>query len=473
MCSVRASARNAGPAVLGGACGLLVGLGGWIGVAGAAAAVAVASVVSSTLAAALLCALLTGFLPASQIQVAGQQAAAIDLVIAFCSAAMLLRALYRWPRLVVPEWCVAVLMLAVLGGISRAASPEARFGTAGIITVVLATSEIGVMGIAAASALRSAALAARLMWMLLGLGAATTLFYWAAHVAVCGSLAAALALPIHGETPYLTAIADTGAAAFALYVAMHALVLLAAARCRALSRRTRLASWAGAVFMMATVFLTRSRGESLGLLVGVAYILTLGGLRGERARRLGRAREVALLLGTLVAVAFAVTPWASAMAARLTGKTFGSVAARYLMWSSVIPLGIQHPVLGIGPGLLRERLHSVAVDDPAAKVFVSQQSSVHSTYVDAFVERGAAGLLCLLWFFVAAHRKCRRAAAYGDERYSWLPLGVGAVVWAVAVSNLFETELYIRSQGLLAIVLACATVVHTVRAADAQPESTE
>lgn len=345
---------------------------------------------------------------------------------------------------------------------SRAVSPYGQAGLGSAIASFLATSELPMVGIAVASALGGPAQAVRMMWVTLALGVGVVFSFLVFHVLVYGSASALLTVPLSGVAPLPSVIADFAGGGLSTYASAHALVLLAAARSSRLSRPARLGCWVAFMAILVAVLLTRNRSQFLGLAIGIAYVMALSGLRGDQGWQRGKRRESLLLVAGLLAVGFSVTPWASALVAPFTGKTYGSVAARYLMWSSVVPLGVQHPVLGIGPGQVRTHLRNVAVDDPAAKVFVSQQVSAHSIFVEAFVERGAVGLILLLWFLVAADRKCRQAALYGDARYAWVPLGVGAVLWNAAVSNMFGSALYNHGyHALLAILLACATLVHT------------
>jgi len=209
----------------------------------------------------------------------------------------------------------------------------------------------------------------------------------------------------------------------------------------------RRASWAGPAWLagMLALGLTAVRGAWLGFAAGCA------------ACALGLRRRW-LVLGALVLVlagAFAVEPH---LLERM--KTVGSLADdttrdRLAMLDAGLGLAIAHPLMGIGPGQVKNVYPRVASPEALRR----STSHLHNTPLQIVVERGLPGLAAwiAIWvgYFGAAWRVLRRVPP-ADEEARALVLGSMAAIAAFLVAGLFEynfgdTEVLLVALALMAL----------------------
>lgn len=193
-----------------------------------------------------------------------------------------------------------------------------------------------------------------------------------------------------------------------------ALILSAVAAVRP---RWRLRLWApAAVLAVTAVVLTGSRA---GLLAVVAATVVL--VRGRRARAAVAVAGLALATA-LIAARFAVRPDSLAW-------------HRVEIWTAVVDLVVDRPILGVGPGGLAEAAGQVRVDHPERlAVYGRIIGAAESTPLGLLVRTGIAGAALALWAALAMARRARS-----------LPAGVGRAVIspaaAAAVIALFHDML--------------------------------
>jgi hypothetical protein len=76
-----------------------------------------------------------------------------------------------------------------------------------------------------------------------------------------------------------------------------------------------------------------------------------------------------------------------------------SVTARFALWQSVINLGAQSPILGLGPVAYRHYHHWKPL--VLREIYWSHPNvSAHNLFVDLFAQVGLLGLGCYLWFLI-------------------------------------------------------------------------
>ena len=111
-------------------------------------------------------------------------------------------------------------------------------------------------------------------------------------------------------------------------------------------------------------------------------------------------------LGAGFAVLFVVVPSMRERAVSILDRTHHSNKERLHMWDAGIQIWKAHPLLGIGPGSIKEI--SVRYQTPEEKVWGSW-GHLHSTYVNFLAERGLAGLLVFGVFMGALCRELWQA----------------------------------------------------------------
>ena len=93
----------------------------------------------------------------------------------------------------------------------------------------------------------------------------------------------------------------------------------------------------------------------------------------------------------------------------------GSNVERLLLWETAWNMLRERPLLGVGVGNYRDAQDSYLRSEVPAEV---TRTHVHNIWLQAAVERGALGLLALLWVAAAVLAETLRALrrAAGGER---------------------------------------------------------
>jgi O-antigen ligase len=123
------------------------------------------------------------------------------------------------------------------------------------------------------------------------------------------------------------------------------------------------------------------------------------------------------------------------------------------MWRSGLAMARDHPLTGVGPGLVKQVYPRYA----APEVTNTQRSHVHNAALQVLIERGVLGLAAWLWlfaaFFVRAARLARAVPATTDARA--LVIGAIAAVTGFLVAGLTENN-FSDSEVLLTLTFVMA-----------------
>jgi putative inorganic carbon (hco3(-)) transporter len=151
------------------------------------------------------------------------------------------------------------------------------------------------------------------------------------------------------------------------------------------------------VLVGAALLVSQSRGPWIAaVLIALLAVITSASRRGWLVAGLGAG----------FAVLFVVVPSMRERAVSILDRSNNSNKERVHMWHAGAQIWKTHPLLGIGPGSVKEI--SVNYQTPEEKVFGSW-GHLHSTYVNFLVERGLAGLLIFGVFMGALWRELWQA----------------------------------------------------------------
>ncbi len=224
-----------------------------------------------------------------------------------------------------------------------------------------------------------------------------------------------------------------GDAWFGPLPAMGALLLLSVAA-HTPDRRLRGAALACVPVLLLHQLLSFTRGYWLGFVIGFLALLTVlvAGSR-NRARAMFKAVGVTLAMGVLAAGALVgAQGLAGGELGASVGSRFGSSFSteantstmsniiRLVEWRAAVTQVARNPVLGYGAGA------TLAVQDPFSGTR-NDAPYIHQMYLLQWFKYGIAGLLALLWIFVAFVRAGWREAHLSS---SWQRRAVGTAVCA-------------------------------------------
>lgn len=218
----------------------------------------------------------------------------------------------------------------------------------------------------------------------------------------------------------------------------------------------------GLAVQVLAFLLTQSRAAILALGLGVAFLLvtTAGAVR----RRMVAGTLAVGLVGLLVGA-----PYLSRVAARFTSllASLGgsgnetSTPWRQALWRAAVRMGLDHPLLGTGPGTYASA--SRAYQDTAGYYSIN----AHSFYVQTFGEMGTLGLIAWGAVFVALLVTIRRALRQPAElRAPQMALAAGLLASLLHIA--FDLD-----WSVLAIPVAFWLVAGMLLGAVSPPEETE
>jgi O-antigen ligase len=350
-------------------------------------------------------------------------------------------------------------LLAAIAGASLPA-PGARPRAITLAAVLLLWLGVGLLRadyrFAAFTATLDVALGASVLWSAWRLGLGARLAPRLASIVVLAALPqAALALYQHAQSGGLR---GTGTFTNPNHLAAFLNLALALVAARLVARRGRdAAAWGAAAVLLAAQWrAVASQGALAGLLIVFGWVALRAALRRRAAR------------GWAVAIAVVLVAGASAgIGARFAGPEDVYRFARLEIWRGTLGAASQHPIAGIGPGMLEhvaERYNFPRFDGPVR--FGRSFGAAHSQALEILVEWGIVGLLLvaviggsLAWEIARA----REASAMAEVRTGVL-WGLGAL----SVHALVETVFASPAVVLAAAVLAGAAVSPVPRARPAR-----
>lgn len=153
------------------------------------------------------------------------------------------------------------------------------------------------------------------------------------------------------------------------------------------SRLERSAAVTAAVFLLAAILSTGSRGALAALWVVLVAILF------RWISRLGFRRTAAGLAAILVLALLA----GGMVLHRFRGAVDPYRHARLRIWPAALRVAADHPILGVGPGMLESRAFNYNPPEEGGPVRYSKRFlSAHSSYLQILAETGVIGLICAL-----------------------------------------------------------------------------
>ncbi len=186
----------------------------------------------------------------------------------------------------------------------------------------------------------------------------------------------------------------------------------------------------GAIAIASALALTYTRNAWLGLGAGAAVLILF--LRGF-SRRLW-VLLILVVFGALIALGPAQL---TSRARSLFDPNDPTAVERLYLWGSGLGILRDHPITGIGPGMLSSVLPRYA--HPESRY--PRAGHLHNTPLQVAVERGLLGLGAWLWIwiaFVGQVLKLWRRLPSGAMRERWLVTGPLAAVAGFLVAGLFE-----------------------------------
>ena len=215
---------------------------------------------------------------------------------------------------------------------------------------------------------------------------------------------------------------------------------------RLTSFRHLAAGFAGWLVTAWAFALTLVRGAWVGFALGLVVLAcTL------------RRQTVAFVGVLLVAAAILAVPGILQRVLSFVDPTDPTARDRVAMFSAGQVLLREHPVIGIGPGQVKQVYPRYAPDFAVRR----HTSHLHNTPLQLAVERGAVGLVLWLWIFVAFFVRVlaiwqRLPADALDDRA--LLAGCAAAIVAFLIAGLFEynfgdTEVLLVAMSLMALPL--------------------
>lgn len=207
------------------------------------------------------------------------------------------------------------------------------------------------------------------------------------------------------------------------------------------SGRPAVAALCSAVLVLG-LLLTLSRGSLLAALVGIAWMAVADpGLRRLLVR--GAATMLVLLVPVLVVLREVLVEGLG----RKANVAGDNVASRTEAWGIALDLGLQHPLVGIGPGNLGVVMHDLT--HTPVEAFVVEVA--HNTYLDLWVDAAVPAVLAFGALLFVVGRRLVGLTRVTGRRSRPIEVCVQAAVLTMLVASAFSTQVF---NGLLWVVLA-------------------
>ena len=175
-----------------------------------------------------------------------------------------------------------------------------------------------------------------------------------------------------------------------------------------------------------------------------------------------RKRALGILIATAVIGFVAFIP-SRLFHEKLNFSTRSSSLVRTEIWRTALEIGIQHPVVGIGPNTFEKEYRIIAptLYHPPLEWLVAKP---HNLYLNAWVETGALGIIGLVWF--SSVFLVRLFRSHGpDDRMAWI---VGAATIAVLAHGLVDSPLFKNDLSLVAAVIVAIGLVSAASSRERQ-----
>ncbi len=146
---------------------------------------------------------------------------------------------------------------------------------------------------------------------------------------------------------------------------------------------------------------------------------------------------------------------------------------RIVCWRTGLRMIEAHPLLGLGPELVRLRFYEYLPPDAPRPLPTGWYGHLHNVYLHYAAERGIPTAMALIWVLVQAFWDLARAArrAPPDAEARFLLHGAAACVLAVAIGGFFEVNL--GDSEVLMLFLAVLAVGYLAREKLAQEGTRE
>ena len=189
------------------------------------------------------------------------------------------------------------------------------------------------------------------------------------------------------------------------------------------------------------ILMTWSRGNWMGLIVGLWALMLLG------RRLMGRYQRLAMAGLTLVIIPLSAIGLLHLRSTQVMDQRVGNVRnvlGRFATWKAVAGEGLKHPVLGIGLNNSRDVLAEVSGEEGADAVY----GTVHNSFLTLFTELGLVGLLSYLAVVGSLALTGYRLYTQGKgPRERWRGVIVLAVLAAYQLPGFFASTLQMFGFG--------------------------
>lgn len=234
------------------------------------------------------------------------------------------------------------------------------------------------------------------------------------------------------EHGYYIAGNFTSAVTFGIYYATAGLFLFAGGLKTGVQRPDngdRLLILAGLLGMSVAV-LSNERGPTLAVLSGLLVLALV-----RRSRRVWIGVGVAVLL--VVAMGFQSGVFARAKTLMAKELSLQHDRSRLFIWTYSFRVALDHPVVGVGPGQMREAYADVVPDDIPD---VTIQGHAHNDFLTVAAESGFPAAVFLLALWVTVLGFCYRAQRADNLGLNERALALGALIGSTGflMTSLFD-----------------------------------
>jgi putative inorganic carbon (HCO3(-)) transporter len=195
------------------------------------------------------------------------------------------------------------------------------------------------------------------------------------------------------------------------------------------------------------IFLTLTRGNWLGFVLGIWVFLFMGRRLIEHQQKLRAVALIMILLPIgIIGVQEFLSPESLPKEISSRASDAGNVNQRFKTWKIAIDVGLQSPIFGIGLNNMRDILGKLGHKQGL--------TTVHNCFLAFFLELGVVGLLTYLAIIASIIRtglNLYRKGTHSQDR--WRGVGIIAIMAAYLTPALTETILY--TETIHIYVFAC------------------